>query len=86
MVDTQTNEQAKLEELRAKRNLLFERFAKHPSNIHLAIEIKSIDDQIAESVFNLIAAGKGSTRISESPRKMYKSEQHEQATNLKICQ
>ncbi len=52
MVDAPTNEQAKLEELRAKRNLLFERFAKHPTDIHLAIEIKSIDDQIAESVLN----------------------------------
>ncbi len=52
MVETQTNEQTKLEELRARRNLLFERFAKNPSDIRMAIEIKSIDDQIAESVLN----------------------------------
>jgi hypothetical protein len=39
----------KLEELRAKREPLFQRFTNNPSQFHLAIEIKFIDDQIAES-------------------------------------
>jgi hypothetical protein len=52
VVETQTNGQAKLEELRAKRNSLFEQFAKNPSEIRMAIKIKSLDDQIAESVLN----------------------------------
>ena len=37
-----------LEELRAEREPLFQRFANNPNEVHLAIEIKSIDDQIAE--------------------------------------
>jgi hypothetical protein len=32
--------------------LLFEQFAKNPSDIRMAIEIKSIDDQIAKTVSN----------------------------------
>jgi len=38
----------KLEELRAKREPLFRRFANNPNDVHLALEIKFIDDQIAE--------------------------------------
>jgi hypothetical protein len=41
------------EQLRAKRNLLFERFSKDPSEIHLAIEIKFLDDQVAETLFHV---------------------------------
>jgi hypothetical protein len=35
------------DELKTKRNVLFEKFCRNPSNTHLAIEIRSIDDQIA---------------------------------------
>jgi hypothetical protein len=38
----------KRDDLKAKRNLLFETYAKDPQNFHLAREIKEIDDQIAE--------------------------------------
>jgi hypothetical protein len=51
LLDTGMNEQTTREELKAKRNLLFERFSKNPSEIHLAIEIKSMDDQVAEGQF-----------------------------------
>jgi hypothetical protein len=37
-----------LEELKARRNLLFKQFVKHPSDVRLSLEIKKIDDQIAE--------------------------------------
>jgi hypothetical protein len=37
------------EELIAKRNLVFARFLENPMEIHLAIEVKAFDDQIAES-------------------------------------
>jgi hypothetical protein len=37
-----------LEELRARRNLLFNQFVEHPSDIRMSLEIKKIDDQIAE--------------------------------------
>ncbi len=48
MLETTTDEKKKREELKAKRNLLFERYLKHPMDTHLALEIKVIDDQIAE--------------------------------------
>jgi hypothetical protein len=38
----------KREELRARRVPLFLRFEKNPDQIHLALEIKILDDQIAE--------------------------------------
>ena len=38
----------KLQELKAEREPLFQRFAYHPNEVHLAIQIKFIDDQIAE--------------------------------------
>ena len=38
----------KRDSLRAKRNSLFETYTKDPQNIHLAREIKDIDDEIAE--------------------------------------
>jgi hypothetical protein len=34
--------------LKDKRNLLFERYSKNPTNTRLAIEIKLVDDQIAD--------------------------------------
>ena len=39
----------KLEELMARRKLLFEEFEKNPQRLHLSLEIKIMDDQIAES-------------------------------------
>jgi hypothetical protein len=53
MLETGMNEQMTREQLRAKRNLLFERFSKDPSEIHLAIEIKFLDDQVAETLFHV---------------------------------
>lgn len=38
----------KRQELKAKRNLLFQQFLKNPEDIRLALKIKMIDDQIAE--------------------------------------
>jgi hypothetical protein len=38
----------KLEELKARREPLARQLEKNPSRIHLALEIKAIDDQIAE--------------------------------------
>jgi hypothetical protein len=36
-----------LEELKARRNLLFKQFVEHPSDVRTSLEIKRIDDQIA---------------------------------------
>jgi hypothetical protein len=36
------------EELRARRNKLFDQFLKNPGKIGLAIEIKALDDEMVE--------------------------------------
>ncbi len=36
------------DQLRSKRNLLLEEYSKNPLNTHLAIEIKRLDDRLAE--------------------------------------
>lgn len=38
----------KLEELKARREPLVKQFESNPNRIHIALEIKAIDDQIAE--------------------------------------
>jgi hypothetical protein len=38
----------KRDDLKDKRNALFETYAKDPQNFHLAREIKDIDDEIAD--------------------------------------
>jgi len=38
----------KREELEIKRNSLFDEYSKRPDDLHLALEIKTIDDEIAE--------------------------------------
>jgi len=47
MSETASNEMGNREELKAKRNLLFNLFLTNPRHTRLAIEIKVIDDQIA---------------------------------------
>jgi len=47
VLETAIEEKRKREELKAKRDLLFERYLKHPMDTRLALEIKIIDDQLA---------------------------------------
>lgn len=42
------------DQLKTKRNLLFSEFLRNPLNTSLAIEIKSIDDRIAELMGRLM--------------------------------
>jgi hypothetical protein len=49
VLDAITDDKKKRGELKAKRDLLFERYLEHPMDTHLSLEIKSIDDQLAES-------------------------------------
>jgi hypothetical protein len=42
------------DQLKAKRNLLIDEFSKNPMNTRLAIEIRLIDDQIAEVTQHLV--------------------------------
>lgn len=48
MQATPINPTKKLEELKATRNQLFKRFLRHPTETRLALEIKCIDDRVAE--------------------------------------
>ncbi len=48
MLETSIEEKRKRENLKAERNQLFERYLKHPMDTHLALEIKALDDQLAE--------------------------------------
>ena len=47
MQETPFNPMRKREELKAQRNLLFERFLRNPVDTSLALKIKIIDDQVA---------------------------------------
>ena len=42
------------DELKTKRNLLLQEYSKNPTNTCLAIEIRLIDDQIAELTEHLV--------------------------------
>ena len=44
------DERKKRKELTTKRNLLFAQYLKNPQDIRLALEIKRIDDQVAQSI------------------------------------
>jgi len=48
MHETPIDAMRKREELKAKRTLLFRRFLQNPLETRLALEIKAIDDQVAE--------------------------------------
>jgi hypothetical protein len=54
MLATSIDWKSKREELKAKRNPLFKRYLKNPEDTHLALEIKEIDDQIAECTEHML--------------------------------
>jgi hypothetical protein len=48
MLATLVDWKSKRDELKARRDPLFKEYLKSPNNTHLALEIKNIDDKIAE--------------------------------------
>ena len=48
MSETADNEKKNRQELKSKRNQLYKLFLKNPMYTRLAVEIKAIDDQLAE--------------------------------------
>jgi len=48
LLELAADEKQMFEKLKAKRHQLFERFSKNPRDIRLAVEIKLLDDQLAE--------------------------------------
>ncbi len=54
MQKTANDEQKMREHLKTRRNLLLEEYFHNPTNTQLAIEIKLIDDQVAELTEQLV--------------------------------
>lgn len=48
IVETSSVWKKKRDDLKTKRDLLFKQYTKHPRDIQLSLEIKAIDDEIAE--------------------------------------
>lgn len=48
MQETPIDAQRKREEMKVVRKLLFKQFLKNPLHTHLALKIKTIDDQVAD--------------------------------------
>jgi len=60
----------KRDDLKAKRNSLFEKYAEHPEEFHLALEIKKIDDEIANCTQE-VEHERRSERSASSPKKLH---------------
>ena len=60
----------KRDDLKAKRNALFETYTKDPQNFHLAREIKSIDDEIADCTQHVEQERRAEQRAASSPTKL----------------
>jgi len=58
----------KREDLKHKRDSLFETYAKDPQNIHLASEIKAIDDEIADCTQHIEQERRAEQRASVAPK------------------
>ena len=67
------NEKRNRVELIAKRNLLFERFLESPVDIHLAVDIKVIDDKIAESTERIRAEDRKAQLREEKSARLHES-------------
>ncbi|MGC1416936.1 MAG: hypothetical protein WA817_16740 [Candidatus Acidiferrum sp.] len=59
----------KRDDLKAKRNSLFDKYAKHPEDFHLALEIKKLDDDIADCTHH-VEQERRSERASAHAKKL----------------
>ena len=60
----------KRDDLKSKRNSLFEKYSKHPEEFHLALEIKKIDDEIADCTIH-VEQERRSERSASPARKLH---------------
>ncbi|HKV61133.1 MAG TPA: hypothetical protein VJO16_04415 [Candidatus Acidoferrum sp.] len=60
----------KRDDLKKKRDSLFETYTKDPQNIHLAREIKSIDDEIADCTQHVEQERRAEQRAASSTGKL----------------
>jgi hypothetical protein len=63
----------KRDDLKDKRNALFETYTKDPQNFHLAREIKDIDDEIAECTQHVEQERRAEQRAASPIAKLLKS-------------
>jgi hypothetical protein len=64
----------KREDLQNRRTSLFRRFERNPSDLRLALEIKAIDDQIAECTQQIERENVSSSQSAESNRRLVGNE------------
>jgi hypothetical protein len=69
MLAVANNSKKKCDDLKAKRNSLFAKYAKHPQDFHLALEIKKLDDEIAECT-QQVEKERRSERSASSSKKL----------------
>ena len=60
----------KRDDLKNKRNLLFETYTKDPQNFHLAREIKALDDEIADCTQHVEQERRAEQRAASSASKL----------------
>jgi hypothetical protein len=60
----------KRDELKARRDSLFETYSRDPENFHLAREIKDIDDEIAECAPHIEQERRAELRAASSAEKL----------------
>jgi len=60
----------KRDDLKAKRNSLFETYSRDPQNFHLAREIKSIDDEIADCTVHVEQERRAEQRAASPAAKL----------------
>ena len=63
----------KRDSLKLKRNSLFETYTKDPQNIHLAREIKALDDEIADCTQHVEQERRAEQRAASTPDKLVTS-------------
>jgi hypothetical protein len=66
VLETTIEEKRKREDLKAERNRLFERYLKHPMDTRLALDIKALDDELAENAEP--RAGKNRSSFHRRPK------------------
>jgi hypothetical protein len=66
----------KRDDLKIKRNSLFETYAKDPQNFHLAREIKALDDEIADCTVHVEQERRAEQRAASPASKLVSTQKH----------
>jgi hypothetical protein len=66
----------KRDDLKNKRNSLFETYTKDPQNFHLAREIKALDDEIADCTQHVEQERRAEQRAASPAAKLVTTQKH----------